>query len=356
MRAAHACKIPLAVVQRTIWAAHLEFIDRVLADDQGYGLLVPAESPGLIDRHTALTHQYLAKISRIYNGMGAASGSTPSSQMDRTELLLSIVAGRQVDEGMAGEYLGVRFDEHHAAAVLTSTPGRGVSSIDLVRFSLTFSRAVGGHRPLVALNGAAEVWMWTRWADQPVTGKVTRLSSTLPVPPGFRMVLGPVGPGVRGFRRSMLVAQAAQRALGSAAPKHWLSRYEDVPAVRLLTSEEEQANWWAEEVLGDLARDDGYHSELRETLRLYLVMGRSRAQVATAVHVHRNTIAYRVEKALSLLGRPIEDDDFHVRLALEIARISDAKATEEVGAAALRAREAHPTQAKRGVSTAAALG
>jgi DNA-binding PucR family transcriptional regulator len=61
---------------------------------------------------------------------------------------------------------------------------------------------------------------------------------------------------------------------------------------------------------------------LRETLRLYLAGGRSRQQVAAAMYINRNTVAYRVQKASQLLGRPIEEDAFEVRLALEIARVT----------------------------------
>jgi DNA-binding PucR family transcriptional regulator len=56
-------------------------------------------------------------------------------------------------------------------------------------------------------------------------------------------------------------------------------------------------------------------------LRIYLAFGRSRARAAERLHIARNTVAYRVEKATRMLDRPITEDPLKVRLALEISRV-----------------------------------
>jgi DNA-binding PucR family transcriptional regulator len=75
------------------------------------------------------------------------------------------------------------------------------------------------------------------------------------------------------------------------------------------------------EVLGPLAVPGPKTAEIRETLRLYLAHGRSRALAAEELFVAPNTVAYRVKRAEELMGRPLPQDHLPVRLALEISRI-----------------------------------
>jgi DNA-binding PucR family transcriptional regulator len=71
-------------------------------------------------------------------------------------------------------------------------------------------------------------------------------------------------------------------------------------------------------VLGGLARDDEPTARLRDTVWAYLSEGGSRAAAAGALHLHRNTIQYRLGKAERARGRPLDDD----RLALEVALLA----------------------------------
>jgi DNA-binding PucR family transcriptional regulator len=139
------------------------------------------------------------------------------------------------------------------------------------------------------------------------------------VPDGLRIGAGPIAAGAAGFRRSLLGARAACQAACHEQDCRWCD-YQDASPVTLLTGDEQQARWFVDEVLGELGRDEPWHATLRETLRLYLARGRSRQQVAAAMYINRNTVAYRVQKASQLLGRPIDEDAFDLRLALEIAR------------------------------------
>ncbi len=87
----------------------------------------------------------------------------------------------------------------------------------------------------------------------------------------------------------------------------------------LATADDEQARWYAEDVLGKLLADDERTKELRETLRVYLACERSPQTAAERLHIGRNTVTYRVHRAEDLLGHPI-GDPMELRLALEIAR------------------------------------
>ena len=134
------------------------------------------------------------------------------------------------------------------------------------------------------------------------------------------MSVGPVACRPGRFPGSHVGAQAAEKAAGDWYTS-WICDYADVVVVSLLADDRLHARWFVEETLGALGQPGRRFAELRETLRVYLAFGRSRARAAECLHIARNTVAYRVEKAVGLLGRPIYGDYLHVRLALEITRV-----------------------------------
>jgi DNA-binding PucR family transcriptional regulator len=70
--------------------------------------------------------------------------------------------------------------------------------------------------------------------------------------------------------------------------------------------------------LASLAGDDQAIARLRETLRVLLEANGSYREAAARMHVHKNTVLYRVRKAEELLGRPVTDG----RLAVEVALLA----------------------------------
>jgi DNA-binding PucR family transcriptional regulator len=75
-------------------------------------------------------------------------------------------------------------------------------------------------------------------------------------------------------------------------------------------------------VLSDLAVDDERCGWLRETLREFLARNRSYVATAEAMMPHRNTIQYRVTRAMELGGQSFDDPDavFKAQTALEACR------------------------------------
>ena len=59
--------------------------------------------------------------------------------------------------------------------------------------------------------------------------------------------------------------------------------------------------------LGGLATDSDALADLRTTALYYLESGRSLAQTAVALNVHRNTVLYRLARIERLLGRPLAE-------------------------------------------------
>jgi len=272
------------------------------------------------DLASAYTESFSARIAQVY--VTEEDKRTGGLSVARERLVKDVIAECPVDPAAAEWVLGLNLAHHHLAVVLQALPGTKVPGEQFDRFAIELARALGSHRPLIVPSGPAGVWIWISWPQPPEDGFVTQVCRTLSPPPEIRASMGPVAAGVTGFRRSHLGAQAAARVASAGEwGSSWFYDYADVAVVSLLTSDPQQARWFVEETLGALGQPGRRPAELRETLRVYLAFGRSRVRTAERLHVARNTVAYRVDKAVALLGRQISRDELPVRLALEIARV-----------------------------------
>ena len=85
-------------------------------------------------------------------------------------------------------------------------------------------------------------------------------------------------------------------------------------AAAFLSDDIDETRQWVHEVLGPLSSDTDNDARLRETLRVFLRCGASYKSAAELLHLHTNSIKYRVQRAIDRRGRPIDD-----RLDVEIA-------------------------------------
>ncbi|MEU6745938.1 helix-turn-helix domain-containing protein [Spirillospora sp. NPDC046719] len=261
------------------------------------------------DAHASrLAEEYLAERARWEAGREA----------DRRRLVEALLAGKDVPTESASATLGYELARHHQAFVVSGD--RHVPAADLHRHAEDLSRALAadGWMSLSVVPG--QVWAWAGWRAAPPPGH-SDPGRRLRPPPGVRVAAGPVAYGPQGLRRSHVGAREADR-VASAAGAGWWCDYSRLRTLSLATIDDEQARWYAEDVLGALLTDDERTRELRETLRVYLACERSPQNAAEQLHIARNTVTYRVHKAEELLGRTI-DDPMELRLALEIARTLD---------------------------------
>ena len=126
-------------------------------------------------------------------------------------------------------------------------------------------------------------------------------------------------PGVEGFRRSHEQAQEAHAvaiASGSTAQRVTAASDPGLSAAALLSNNLGAARVWVAEVLGPLASCTENDERLRETLGVFLRAGGSFKAAAEELHLHTNSIKYRVQRAIDRRGRPISDGRLDVEIAL----------------------------------------
>jgi DNA-binding PucR family transcriptional regulator len=90
-----------------------------------------------------------------------------------------------------------------------------------------------------------------------------------------------------------------------------------VAAEALLSVEDAEARQFAVRELGALDRDDAYAQRLRTTLLVWL-QEHDRQRAAARLGVHPNTVAHRLRRCESLLGRGLRERAFELELALRL--------------------------------------
>lgn len=93
---------------------------------------------------------------------------------------------------------------------------------------------------------------------------------------------------------------------------------EGVAITSLLANDIDSTTAWVAEVLGPLARDTENMQVLRETLRVFFVTGESYTETAARMQLHRNTVKYRVTKALGERRTAVSSNRLDLAVALSV--------------------------------------
>ncbi|MYW76159.1 PucR family transcriptional regulator, partial [Pseudonocardia sp. SID8383] len=129
--------------------------------------------------------------------------------------------------------------------------------------------------------------------------------------------------GLDGFRGAHRRARRVQEVVTAAAPAARLpvTTADDLGPLLLLDAGTDLLAARVAEILGDLAIDDEQHARLRDTLAAYLRGGGSLVAAAGELHLHKNTVQYRLRRAEEVRGWPLGDDRLDVEVALLACRI-----------------------------------
>lgn len=182
------------------------------------------------------------------------------------------------------------------------------------------TRTASVSRPIFTAIDRTTGWAWLPRGrnSSPIEADVVR--ELLAKTDSGRLTFGMPVSGLAGFRRSHNQAEAARFvALASAGAVPAALGYGDqgVAIVSVLARDMESTRAWVGGVLGALANDTANNARLRDTLHTFLRTGGSYAHSAELLNLHRNTVKYRIEKALDLRGTSLVEDRLDVELALQ---------------------------------------
>lgn len=244
----------------------------------------------------------------------------------RATALRSLLAGEEPVLAGAEQALGYRLRQHHLGVVAwASGDAAGAAQVrDLESVVVAVAQTVGAGAPLYLPQDRSTAWAWIplgRSGDQVDVERVAAVVREHGAE--VRLALGGTGAAVPGFvsthrealRAHLVASTAAERA---EAVTSWTE-----PGVRsaaVLAKDLPMTRELVEAALGPLAADEEGMERLRETLRVFLDERRSYLATAEKVHLHKNTVKYRVDKAVEARGRGLDDGRLDLELALLACR------------------------------------
>jgi len=219
--------------------------------------------------------------------------------------------------------LGFRLTQSQVGAVLWCAPGVDETNqaAALERHLPKLAAALDSRTaPLSVAPDAATLWAWipaTAIEADTVPEKLAGAGDDV------RVALGEPAGGLAGFRTTHRQAAQAQTVALAAGPERArpLITASQLGPLALLGPDLTSAAAWVQSVLGPLAEDDEQHAQMRETAWAYLSSGGSLSAAAAALHLHKNTIQYRIRKAEETRGRPFDDGRLDVEVALLACRL-----------------------------------
>jgi DNA-binding PucR family transcriptional regulator len=294
-------------------------LDEVRATD-----LDPRRSLDVFQQITTTTFSYIDWISQQVIAAYQAEHDRwlETQNTTRTVRIRELLDAEVVDADAVSTEIGYPLRRVHLA-VVASYPQthHGDELVRMQRFVRELAERLEskGH-PLFIAADRLTGWGWIPLAAETAPGAVEcvrRLATTYQQPPS--LAVGDPLPGVDGFRRShrqALGAHAVAIAAGPDAQQIVTNDDSGLSAAALLGENVQAARAWVGEVLGPLASATESDERLRETLRVFLQTGSSYKAAAAELHLHFNSVRYRVQRAEQRRGRPITTDRLDVEIAL----------------------------------------
>jgi DNA-binding PucR family transcriptional regulator len=244
----------------------------------------------------------------------------------RSARVTALLGNTDADLVEVEKTLNYRLDQAHIALVAWTTKAPAADRLARVERAVTqISKDLASPRaPLTVVRDDSTVWAWLPRANvEPVTVAASADAAV-------RIAVGDPAGGADGFRRSHRQARHAQLVALTADvdAQRPVTAWADVGAVALMCADRDALADWVQDTLGGLATQDESMTRLRDTLSIFLSTGGSFTSSAQLLHMHKNTVQYRIRKAEEVLGRPLSARRRDVELALQ--------ACELLGASVLR--------------------
>jgi DNA-binding PucR family transcriptional regulator len=236
------------------------------------------------------------------------------SDTARAAQLRAVLEADNLDARAAEEMLGVTLRAWHLAAVAWVDTGVPDAERHL-RTAARLLHGATGREPLSTLADDHTLWAWLSSSRRPAPD-LDALAKGLAEHPQLRVTLGAPASGLAGFRASHRQALRARTVAETALEPIQLVDFSQVAIAALLSDSLEDLRVWVARTLGELARDDEPMARLRDTVRVFLQCGGSYTDAATRLHLHKNTVHYRVRKAEEALPGPLADNRLDVEVAL----------------------------------------
>jgi DNA-binding PucR family transcriptional regulator len=278
----------------------------------------------VFEQVTSMSFRYIDRISRLVLTTYQNERDRWLANQNRMRALRvrEVLHGSEVDIDETTDAIRYPLRRVHLALVVWCGEAEdGNELVAMERFVAELAKSAGAQeRPLFIAADRVTGWAWVPLPIDVAPDAARRLREfTNARADAPWIAAGAALPGVDGFRRSHRQA-IATRAVVLASESHppTVTAVGDpglVVASQFCT-DLEHTRAWVCDVLGPLASATDSDERMRETLREFLHTGSSFKATADALHLHVNSVKYRVQRALERRGKPITDDRLDVEVAL----------------------------------------
>ena len=313
----------LSSVIRFVWSHHVRFQERLLIAQRE--LATSADSGGdvqdLHSRMNQILDVYISSIDSEFRlEQQRSDGGVPAQ---RRLLIEEVLAGQPVPVNPE-ERLGVPLSGSYFFVFLGS--GQGLLAEEqreqLRRLRQDIAGQLGsvdGFSQDLGENSLLWCFVFAVRPDPEVREQLRRIRFA----PDLRIGVGPLARGGAQLSAAILGASGAREVSVHPARHPVENRadvvfFDEVRLLGILTREDRDIGLFLNQTLGELARDTRKNADLRRTLLVYLLNGRSRKEAAKQLHIAANTVAYRVAQARDLAGSRKLDASTDVLAALHI--------------------------------------
>ncbi|BBZ11075.1 PucR family transcriptional regulator [Mycobacterium branderi] len=240
----------------------------------------------------------------------------------RTLMVRKVLSGDDVDIDAMTTAIRYPLNQIHLALVLwCGESERGDELASMERFVHKLAESLGARDNALFISvDHVTGWAWIPLLGNAASETPSRIrefaGATADAP--FVAAGNPL-PGIEGFRRShqqALDARTVVTASDTQASEVITASDPGLAVAGLVADNAGAAAAWVGDVLGPLASPTEGDERLRETLRVFLRTGSSYKAAAEELHLHVNSVKYRVQRAVERRGRPIGDDRLDVEVAL----------------------------------------
>jgi DNA-binding PucR family transcriptional regulator len=297
---------------------------RVVIDEIRAAQLDPALDLAVYDRMERTSFEYIDQISQqvVTSYQDERDHWLANRTTMRAPQIRELLAGGEVDVDAMTNVLGYPLNRTHLAAVVWYPESHEhAGSPSMERFVHQLGESLGAQKSALFLAvDRLTGWGWIPLSAGAAADAVARVRAFAEnVTDGPWMAVGQPLPGIAGFRRSHQQAQDARTvAIASGATTRRVTAASDsgLAVAALVGTDVEAASVLVGEVLGPLASATDSDERLRETLRVFLRTGSSYTAAADELHLHHNSVKYRVQRAVERRGRRITHDRLDVEVAL----------------------------------------
>jgi DNA-binding PucR family transcriptional regulator len=308
---------------RTYRLGHQAVI-RIVLDEIRAAKLDTQLALDVFEQITSTSFRYVDRMSRLALTAYQNERDRWLANQNRVRALSvqEVLDGTEIDIDQVTDALRYPLRRTHLSLIVWCGESEHGNELDVMeRFITQLAKSLGAdERPLFIAADRVTGWAWVPLAVDAARDAARRIREFANARADAPWIAaGDPLPGVDGFRRShrqALAARAVVMASGSHPPAVTAASDPGLAVAAQFCADLEQARTWVGDVLGPLAAATDSDERMRETLREFLHAGSSFKATADKLHLHVNSVKYRVQRALERRGKPITDDRLDVEVAL----------------------------------------